>query len=273
MDSSLSDQVTPFNFGPPGRQLFGLYHAPDPAVERDFGVLLCNPWGQEYVRAHRAIAQLGLRLARQGFPVLRFDYFGTGDSLGGDNEGSLAGWQADLRAAIQELKRRARIESVFLAGLRLGAALAALVASGREDVEGLVLWEPAVSGAEYVQDLQVWHEEKSFYFLNKVNAANGQPEMLGFGLHETLLPDLNALDLLAMKRRPAARVLIIENALSSSETRPTVAALCAHFEALGAKTDYALVESFKMWAEDPDKGLVPHQVLETAVSWIMQEAA
>ncbi len=273
MDTHLIDQITPFNFGSAGKQLFGLYHTPDPAQERDMGVVLCNPWGQEYVRAHRAISQLGLRLARQGFPTLRFDYFGSGDSSGDDNEGSLAQWQADIRAAIQELKRRARIESVFLAGLRLGATLAALVASGREDVEGLVLWEPAVTGMEYVQDLQTWHEEKSFYFLNKVNDVNTQPALLGFGLHNTLLDDLNTLDLLAMKRKPAPRILIIENAQSPGTTRPSIASLRSHFETLGARMDYALVESFKMWAEDPDKGLVPHQVLETAISWIAREAA
>jgi exosortase A-associated hydrolase 2 len=273
IDSTASqDRVAPFYFGPLDKQLFGLYHAPQPGQERDFGVVLCNPWGQEFVRAHRAISQLAVRLARQDFPVLRFDFYGTGDSSGEDVDGTLTQWQADIRAAIHELKRRSRVERVFLAGLRLGASLAALVASGRDDVEGLVLWEPAVQGPEYLQDLTTWHEEKQYYFLSNVKISAERTELLGFGLHETLLADLAGLDLLAMKRKPAGRILVIENAAALAEAQSSVGCLCEHLRALGAAVNYQRLESFKMWAEDPDKGLVPQLILQAVVSWLVQEA-
>ncbi len=236
-------------------------------------MVLCNPWGQEFVRAHRSISQLALRLARRGFPVLRFDYYGTGDSCGEDADGTLSQWQADLRAAIQEIKRRSRVERVFLAGLRLGASLAALVASGRDDVKGLVLWEPAVQGSEYLQDLAIWHEEKQFYFLNKAETTANREELLGFGLHETLLADLAGLDLLAIKRKPAGEILIIESAATHTEAQSSAVRLREHLQVLGATVDYSLIDSFKMWAEDPDKGLVPQQILQTAVTWLVEEAA
>jgi len=308
------DKITPFYFGPSDKQLFGLYHAPQPGQEREVGVVICNPWGQEFVRAHRALSQLALRLARQGFPTLRFDYYATGDSSGEDAEGTLGQWQTDLRAAIQELKRRARVEDVFLAGLRLGASLAALVASGRDDVAGLALWEPAVIGSEYVQDLITWHAEKQSYFLTRTGPpeqgvdpeAPAPAELLGFGLHANLLADLNRLDLLAIKRKPASRILIVENTPtpegraaprshspeggSSPNTRPsvarrqsepsrplarrrTLAQLSGHLQALGAGVEYRPLESFKLWTEDPDKGLVPQLILQTMVAWFVQEAA
>jgi exosortase A-associated hydrolase 2 len=271
VNPTTQDHITPFFFGTPGRQLFGLYHAPEAGQERDFGVLLCNPWGQEFIRAHRAVSQLGLRLARQGFPVLRFDFSGSGDSAGDDDSASLAQWQADIRSAVQELKRRARVETVFLFGLRLGASLAALVSSGRDDVEGLVLWEPAVNGQEYTRDLMQWQEEKEMYFLNQAHIAE-RSEILGFGLHATFLADLAALDLLTLKRKPAPNILIIESVATPADARPSVTQLAAHLHALGAKTDYACIESFQMWAEDPDKGLVPQPVLEAAVNWLAQAA-
>jgi pimeloyl-ACP methyl ester carboxylesterase len=273
VDNSLPDSITPFYFGPADKQLFGLYHAPQVGEERDFGVVLCNPWGQELVRAHRAVLQLALRLARQGFAVLRFDYYGAGDSAGADADGTLAQWQADIRTAIQELKRRSRVESVFLAGLRLGASLAAMVASGRDDVIGLVLLEPAVIGPEYVLDLTTWQEEKQFSYLSDTDTAHERDELLGFGLHETLLADLNALNLLAIKRKPAERLLIIETASTTSvEPRSTLARLCEHFQSLGVETDYRLIESFKLWVEDVDKGLVPQSIIQAAVDWLVQEA-
>jgi len=273
MEPISPDRLTPFYFGTPDKQLFGLFYTPQPGQERDFGVVLCNPWGQEFVRAHRAISQLALRLARQGFPVLRFDFYGTGDSSGEDTCGTLGQWQADLRAAIQELKRRSRVEIVFLAGLRLGASLAALVASGRDDVKGLVLWEPAVEGAEYLQDLTDWHREKQYYFLSKAETPTERTELLGFGLHESLLVDLAGLNLLSIKRKPAGGVLIIiENAATAAEERPSVVRMREHFKTLGSVVDYRLIESFKMWTEDVDKGLVPNSILQAAVDWLVKEA-
>lgn len=273
MPTNPQPQMIPFNFGPAGRQLFGLYHTPDASQEREFGVLVCNPWGQEYVRAHRAVLQLGTRLARQGFPVLRFDYFATGDSAGEDEEGSLQQWQADVRLAITELKRRARVESVYLAGLRLGATLAALAASGRYDVEGVVLWEPAVLGTEYLQDLTAWHEEKEFYYLNQAQHLQDRQELLGFALHPEFQNELRQVNLLDLKRKPAPKVLVIESTASSDLARASVKQMCEHFQSLGADVDYRLIESFKMWVENPDKGLVPLPILETAVDWLVQKAA
>lgn len=276
------DRLTPFFFGPAEKQLFGAYHAPAAGTSRDFGVLLCNPWGQEAVRAQRALLQLGLRLARQGFPTLRFDYFATGDSAGEDAQGSLGQWQADLRSAIQELKRRGRVETVFLAGLRLGASLAALVASGRDDVEGLVLWEPIVDGKAYAQELDAWHQEKLNYFLAEGEAASppGAPplERVGFGLAENTLAEIQSLDLLTLRRRPAARLLVIESvafisAALGSDAYKSVGRFCDYLRSLGAHVDYQHIESFKMWTEDPDKGLAPQPILEAAVNWIVQEGA
>ncbi len=270
MDLPTQDNVTPFYFGPADKRLFGLYYAPQPSQEREQGVLICNPWGQEYIRAHRALSQLGLRLARQGFPTLRFDYFGTGDSAGTDHDGTLEQWQTDVRTAIQELKRRSRADEVFLVGLRLGASLAALVASGRDDVKALVLWEPAVIGADYLQDLFTWHENKQFYFFNKVEARAEQAELLGFGLHPTLLNGLRGLNLLAIKRKPAAHILTIESPAATADGQPAGKMLNQHFQELGVMVDHRIIESFKMWAEDPDKGLVPQPILEAAISWLAQ---
>lgn len=266
------DRLTPFFFGTTGKQLFGLYHVPASGQEQDIGVLLCNPWGQEFVRAHRALSQLGLRLARQGFPVLRFDYLGSGDSSGEDIDGTLTQWQSDIRVAIQELKRRARIDTVIIAGLRLGATLATIVASGRDDVEGLVLWEPVVSGYDYLQELCAWHEEKMFYFLSGTDVAqkkNDSPtELLGFALNPTFIEELHRLDLLTLTRRPTEQLLLVE-----SQKEALTEQLYDHLHTLGTQADYEYIESFQMWTEDPDKGLVPQAILQTILSWVMKKTA
>ena len=125
-----------FFFGSSERSLFGVYNPPKGRMARDEGIVLCYPMGQEYMRSHRAFRQLSNLLSRAGFHVLRFDYFGTGDSMGEDEEVSTAQWKSDVGTAIEELKDNAGIERVSVAGLRLGASLAFESASRRPDVEG-----------------------------------------------------------------------------------------------------------------------------------------
>ena len=138
--------MNPFFFGSRERALYGVYHPPRVQgggrgpVGRE-GVVLCYPFGVEYMRAHRAFRQLTTLLTRQGLHVLRFDYHGTGDSMGEGSEADLVGWTGDVATAIQELRDTAGLARVGLIGLRLGGALAARAAVGRDDVDRLVLWD------------------------------------------------------------------------------------------------------------------------------------
>lgn len=194
--------MTPMLFGPASRQLFGLFHSP----ERDSGiaVLICPPLGQEAVRAHRLFRVLSDRLARSGVAVLRFDYHGSGDSPGEDTDGDLEGWRRDVCTAHEELRRRAGSRRIVWLGARLGAALAVLAAkSGRSDPARLILWDPIIDGARYIQELRAGHVEaleRSFCVPDPAwrrrLAKDGDAftdEIFGFGVSQLLRQQLRAL--------------------------------------------------------------------------------
>src|SRR5690242_21844126 len=89
LESKSVRAMTAFHFGSRERRLFG-YYEPAPASARKVqAALLCHPMGNEQVFAYRSMRQLAARLVRAGFHVLRFDYFGTGDSYGDTGEGDL----------------------------------------------------------------------------------------------------------------------------------------------------------------------------------------
>lgn len=142
-----------FFFGSSKQPLFGIYHPPKARKVRETGVVLCYPMGQEYMRAHRAFRQLALLLSKAGFHVFRFDYHATGDSFGESEEGSIDQWVEDVRLAIDELKETSGVKRIALVGLRLGGAVAAMAAEGRDDVESVVLWDPVVDGKAYVVEM------------------------------------------------------------------------------------------------------------------------
>lgn len=123
-------------------------------VYRDRAVLFCYPGGHEYIRIHRAYRQLASQLNKIGCHAFRFDYFGTGDSAGDHHEIKMTRWIEDVHYAVKELQALSSVRFVDLVGLRLGALIAAKVASEIKAVKRLVLWEPMLSGQEFIDEMK-----------------------------------------------------------------------------------------------------------------------
>jgi pimeloyl-ACP methyl ester carboxylesterase len=182
-----------FYFGSAGIYLFGAYH-PAKNTQRREGIVLCNPFGQESMRAHRALRRLAINLSALGYAVLRFDYRGTGDSVG-----TLAGvttddWLDDIRVAMQELMDIAAVPKVSLLGLRVGALLAAQVAANNLKVSRLVLWDPIVNGKAYIDDLNA-EITKAAPSRSKFVATDGSLHFNGFSMPPEFQKNLVNLDL------------------------------------------------------------------------------
>jgi pimeloyl-ACP methyl ester carboxylesterase len=258
-------------FGAPERRLFGCSHPPSDGTEREMAAVLCYPLGQEYAYSHRTFLHLASRLAGQGFHVGRFEYFGTGDSAGDERDASLSGWVGDISTAIDETRRSLRRRHIALIGLRLGAALAMQAAVKRGDVGHLVLWDPIVNGREYFEQMKVQHQERiwgHFFERPSVEQSNERPaELLGLRMNDRLIDELTALDLLAIETKPARSVLVFDSRGDSSVER-----LCDHLRSLGVDVVYDHVPGFSIWTEDPDKGLVPQQALQSIVNWMSSQS-
>jgi pimeloyl-ACP methyl ester carboxylesterase len=140
--------VNPLYLGTQERRLFAVY---EPAAVKDRtarAAVLCQPWGAEYVYAHRSMRQLAVKLSARGFHTLRFDYFGTGDSGGEDAEADPDAAVADIETAADGLQDMLGVARVALIGLRLGATLAARAAMRRKELDALVLWDPIIPPEE-----------------------------------------------------------------------------------------------------------------------------
>ncbi len=151
----------PLHFDAGPRRLFGFFHPRPDRMAARRGVLLCNPFGRESIRAHRVYRVLAERLVRSGCDVMRFDYSCSGDSAGEEIDADLRDWQDDVRAAHDELQRRAGVREVTWFGMRLGALIA--LQAAREAAQGpdrLVLWDPVIDGRDYLDLLRARHLER-----------------------------------------------------------------------------------------------------------------
>lgn len=186
----LPRDVEPCFFPTASGQLYGLLQGPNQDVPCRRAVVLCQPILHEYWQSKLALRQVAAGLAARGAASLRFDVRGQGDSSSDLAEVRLDDWVADVHAAVDRLRSRAGLEVVTLAGLGLGASLAARAAVERNDVEALVLWNPVVEGAAYRERLETAHARA---FEGAAAAARGRSELLGEAVTSEWLADLDRL--------------------------------------------------------------------------------
>jgi pimeloyl-ACP methyl ester carboxylesterase len=200
--------VKAFRFGPPGREIYGVFHAPASAAWQGRAVLLCNPFAQEAVRTHRLYRVLADRLAREGFAVMRFDYLGTGESAGDGVVARLARFCADVVAADRELRSRAGATETIWIGARLGASVAAMASVGVERApKSLVLWEPIANGRDYVRELGAVPFPAA-----AEGGADGrvsEVDVRGYLVSAELVADIAALDSSVIDRASVERVCLM----------------------------------------------------------------
>jgi amino acid adenylation domain-containing protein len=255
----------PFYFGNGDNHLFGCYHKPRKNSNSRCGIVLCYPVWQEYIRSHRAFVQLAARMTHAGFHVLRFDYYGTGDSAGDCVQGSIRRWVDDISCAIDELKLRGGLEKVCLVGLRLGGTLSVMAGVERNDVEGIVLWNPVVNGGAYIEELKSLQRDLvRFSYVSKGKTKSKiYDELLGFRIPKLILSELEGIDLLQIGSVPAKRICILENS-----SRPDAKELRDYFVRFDDQLSYQSFPDPKIWLQEPFQGLVPHRTLSSILAWI-----
>ena len=259
-----------FFFGPPARARadFGWYDPPAGDVRRG-GVLLCNPIGDDSVRAHRPLRHLAQRLARAGFGVLRFDFNGTGDSAGDERDPQrVDAWLDDVRAALAELRARSGSGPVAVVGLRLGATLA--LAAG-EEVDSLVLWGPFARGAAYhTESTRLYKMHRMLEpqsFSGGPRARSDGEEAFGFLLTHETIAALKTLDVRSLTRAPARRALIVGDGSGA----PAEQEIEGHLGGLGVAVERRVLPGSRQFLiEVPHKSRLPEDAIEAMVSWLCE---
>jgi uncharacterized protein len=155
-------------------QLLGILHHAI-GTPRRLGIVIVVGGPQYRVGSHRQFVLMSRAFAAEGYPVLRFDYRGMGDSGGAVR--SFDEVDDDIRAAIDELTARLpQLEGVALFGLCDGASAACIYAGSDHRVKALVLANPWIRTVEGEARVRVRHHyvqrllQKSFW----VKLASGR---------------------------------------------------------------------------------------------------
>ncbi|MBK7972319.1 MAG: alpha/beta fold hydrolase [Deltaproteobacteria bacterium] len=118
-----------------GQALAAELHHPAEGVARGIAVVLCH--GMESSRSGLKHVRLANELAARGFPALRFDFAGCGDSEGSFEDMTYTREVEDLRGAVALVRNRG-VDRFALFGSSMGGAVALLFAGGEPAPAGLV---------------------------------------------------------------------------------------------------------------------------------------
>jgi len=178
--------------------LYGRLHRPISEQNVRGAVLLCNPVFAEASNILWAYQRLATILSEQGYYVLRFDYFGCGNSMGEDEEGDARRWQQDVDAAAKKLLDLSGHIRLSVLGFRYGATLAASL--DLACVDKFVLWEPVVSSSEHIALFDKRYHGMLRYLnvLHKAPVTSSANEITGFSTTPLMVESVQALDLVGL---------------------------------------------------------------------------
>lgn len=241
-----------FFFGPRERRLFGIHHPPSGTDERVLTVM-CPPLLREYMRTHLALRELAISLTERGQHVLRFDFFGTGDSMGDLEDVSLTHWLEDIALALRQGRELSGCDRIRVLAVRASALLAGLSANACDRVERWVFWDPVADGASYLTGLRQIQTALAARdtSLTPLDLQQSLHEYAGYRLSPSLVDRLGSLDGSAYSNIPKQKLRVVK---TRAEAGGSVAGVAPEV------TPFAC-----QWESDTEDLMMPKPVLERLI--------
>lgn len=142
-------------------------------------------------------------MASAGYSVLQVDLHGCGDSSGDFGDASWENWIDDVRLACNWFQKRGD-STLWLWGLRTGCLLACEAAARIATPIQLLMWQPVVSGKQYLQQFlrlkiageMLGGENKGLMLLLREQLARGDSvEVAGYCLSSGVVSGLERAEL------------------------------------------------------------------------------
>ena len=255
--------------------VFATLHLPDAGESRGIGVLICPPFGWDELGSHRSLRALGATLAGAGYPALRFDFPGSGDSGGSPRDPQrLDAWTAAVGLAATSLRERSGCERIVVFGIGLGGMVAFRAAAAGAAVDDLVLWSVPKNGRLLIRELRAFARVvdadddgagATARDGTSAEAADNDFNIGGFLMTAETVSDLESLDLtrLALPQAASRRVLLL-----GRDRLPADRGLRASLESAGVQLDSSDGPGYAAMMVDPYIARVPEEVFARLIAWL-----
>ena len=250
--------------------MFGLYHPPADAVERETAVLFCAPFGWEDMGSYPVRAVWAQRLAAAGHPVLRFDLPGTGQSAGAPGDpGQVRDWLRSIAQTAGWLRSTGDSARVAAIGIGLGGLLALAATAEGAAIDDLALWGTPPSGRALTRRLRAFAGlQESAQDGEDPALPSGWLQSAGYVLDAETIADLNALRTDSLQVGRLSRALLLDQ-----DATPADAALTERLAQAGVEVQTAPGPGYTAMLDNPDLSLVPDATIATVAAWLQRGCA
>lgn len=235
--------------------LFAFHHRPIGSIRRATAIVICPPLGYDLLSAYRTCRHAAEQLCARGFHVLRFDYYGTGNSAGDVDD--VVDPVIDVGVAIQELKRRAQVDKICLFGVRAGALIALAAAARCQDAPDLILLGAPASGRNYVRELQAFST-----LSGTVGADASDVAVAGFVFNSVLLQRLAEINVANLTFACKPKVLLL-----SRDDIPDDGRMFKQLVALGCQVRQVTGSGYAAMMTEVERSVVPERMLQEVFDW------
>jgi pimeloyl-ACP methyl ester carboxylesterase len=265
-----------FFFDCQGHRLFGIAHRPERRAG-ELGFVFCHPYGEEKQFSYRVLVRFAQELARAGFPVLRFDSYGYGDSDGVLEDSTIESLVQETLGVRDLAREIIEVRHVALLGLRLGATVAALAAERDTSTPALILWSPIEVGSRYVEELlrqrlfreiATWGSALTREELLEQLDKEGAVEIAGDCLTRAMAADLSKIDLATQVAHFVNPVLV--TTIKNRRGRYSeVEAVVDRYRSSGSPSELRIGEEAAYWDDRSMSAWYhPQELYDQTLSWI-----
>lgn len=242
----------------------GMFTAADAGSSAaDSAVLLVSPWGFEDLCLRKFYREIAEALATRGLSNLRFDLPGTGDAAETPETIALELWLSSIATAAHELKRYSGASNVILAGHGLGATLALMAANRIDNMAGLALLAPVVSGRTYVRETALWWKLIAADLgLGPEFTESGKVTIAGFDMPKTIESDIRNIKEADLRLTRALPVLAVNRAARDSDK-----ALADALETAGSTVTRLPYDGYDALVTNPIRSKSPTAIVEALATW------
>lgn len=261
------------------QRLFSVLHKADDAIEpKNFSLVQCAPIFEERLWSHRVMVNFARYMAMQGVDVLRFDYFGDGESEGNFEDASVLSRVDDVLDAVEHCRAQTGKDAIYVLGLGYGATMALCAGLAARGVAGIVGWAPVMDGSRYIGDILRAHLSAQMVVHRKIihdrEALIAQLEakqtvnVEGYEIGFTLYKEMIDIDLTAMLHQAAKPVALMQIAPTDrAESQYAILKNNAN-----AHVEFAQIKEAKFWTQQ--KSIYPPctELFAKTAAWLAGHA-
>lgn len=247
--------------------VFAFMHAGEPARRRDTAVLICPPFGWEEMCSHRARRAWARTLAAAGYPTLRIDFPGAGESSGVPRDPDrMAAWKDAVAGAADWLRSTFGVHRVAAIGIGVGGMMAVAATADGAPIDDLLLWAVPARGRTMLRELRAYAGIVAARYPDERQVPlEGAIEVTGFVMTDQTAAELEQLDLtkLELSDPQRRRVLLIERDELGVDRR-----LREHLEETAVSVTVLKAADYGMLMAHPQEGRVPTATIEASAEWL-----